>query len=145
VEIATKFNCRSVIEICNLVEPFRNNFISNFDSLTIVTTANFSPPGCGGYTRSGQQFQVSSPIRRVDFDTIQVESSNKDFVATEEPIADFVLSGWDMEEIYRAIRGPRRFSGKICTIELEDFMQEFKCWCDQQILNNPKGFSVFIA
>jgi hypothetical protein len=24
-------------------------------------------------------------------------------------------------------------------------MQEFECWCDQQSLKNPKGFSAFIA
>jgi hypothetical protein len=81
----------------------------------------------------------------VDFETVEEESSQEDLVATEEPIADFVPSGWDMEEIYGATRGPQRFSGKIGTIELDNFMQEFECWCDQQSLKNPKGFSTFIA
>jgi hypothetical protein len=88
---------------------------------------------------------MSSPVRREDFETVEEESSEEDSVATEEPIADFVPSGWDMEEIYGATRGPRRFSGRISTIELEDFMHEFECWCDEQSLKNPKGFSAFIA
>jgi hypothetical protein len=62
----------------------------------------------------------------VDFETVEEESSQEDLVATEEPIADFVPSGWDMEEIYGATRGPQRFSGRIGTIELGDFMQEFE-------------------
>jgi hypothetical protein len=88
---------------------------------------------------------VSSPIWRVNFDTIQEESSNKDFVATKKPIADFFPSGYDMEKIYGATRGPQRFCGRIGTIELEDFMQEFECWCNQQSLKNPKRFLAFIA
>jgi hypothetical protein len=50
-----------------------------------------------------------------------------------------------MDETYGATRGPGRFSGRISTMELEDFTQEFECWCDQQSLKNPDGISAFIA
>jgi hypothetical protein len=81
----------------------------------------------------------------VDFETIEEESGHKDSVALEEADAEFIPSLWDMEETDGATKGPRRFSGRIGTIELEDFMQEFECWCDQQSLKNPRGFSAFIA
>jgi hypothetical protein len=50
-----------------------------------------------------------------------------------------------MDETYGATRGPRWFFGRIGTIEMDDFMQEFECWCNQQSLKNTKGFSAFIA
>ena len=28
------------------------------------------------------------------------------------------------------VRGPRRYSGAVGTIELDDFMEEFDAWCD---------------
>jgi hypothetical protein len=50
-----------------------------------------------------------------------------------------------MDETYEATRRPRRFAGRIGTIKLDDIMQEFECWCNQQSLKNPKGFLAFIA
>ena len=50
-----------------------------------------------------------------------------------------------MDETYGATKGPWRFSGRVGTIELDDFIQDFECWCDQQSLKNPKGFSPFMA
>src|SRR5450759_3406781 len=50
-----------------------------------------------------------------------------------------------MDETYGATRGRRRFSGRVGTIELDDFIQDFECWYDQQSLKSPKGFSPLIA
>jgi hypothetical protein len=98
------------------------SFGLRLESFTSVTTANFSPSDRGGYTRFGQRFQVSSPIRRVDFETIEEESGQKDSVALEEAATEFIPSLWNMEETYKAIRGLRQFSDRIGTIELEDFI-----------------------
>lgn len=41
--------------------------------------------------------------------------------------------------------GPRRYSGAVGTIELDDFMEEFDAWCDAQLLRNPERFTPFLA
>jgi len=43
------------------------------------------------------------------------------------------------------MKGPRRYSGAVGTIELEDFIQEFDSWCDMQMLHNARLFSPFLA
>lgn len=43
------------------------------------------------------------------------------------------------------VRGPRRYSGAVGTIELDDFMEEFDAWCDAQLLRNPERFTPFLA
>ncbi len=43
------------------------------------------------------------------------------------------------------MKGPRRYSSAVGTIELEDFIQEFDSWCDMQMLHNTKLFSPFLA
>ncbi len=52
---------------------------------------------------------------------------------------------WDMDRGFGAMKGPRRYSGAVGTIELEDFIQEFDSWCDMQMLRNVKLFSPFLA
>jgi hypothetical protein len=44
-----------------------------------------------------------------------------------------------------AMKGPRRYSGVVGTIELEEFIQEFDSWCDMQMLRNARLFSPFLA
>jgi hypothetical protein len=106
-----------------------------------VTTANYSPADCGGYTRSGLRYQAELPVRQVNFELLEEGSVVEDPGSTIPVETEFVPSWLDMDETYGATRGPRRFSGRIGTIELEDFMQEFECWCDQQSLKNPKWVS----
>ncbi len=43
------------------------------------------------------------------------------------------------------MKGPRRYSGAVGTIKLEDFIQEFDSWCDMQMLHNARLFSPFLA
>jgi hypothetical protein len=81
----------------------------------------------------------------VDFEQLEEGSKVEDPRSTTSVQTEFVPSWWDMDETYGATRGPRRFSGRVGTIELDDFMQEFECWCDQQSLKSSKGFSAFIA
>ncbi|OAE28330.1 hypothetical protein AXG93_2490s1200 [Marchantia polymorpha subsp. ruderalis] len=47
--------------------------------------------------------------------------------------------------MYGAAKGPRRYSGAVGTIELDDFIQEFDTWCDMQFLRNPTLFTPFFA
>jgi hypothetical protein len=110
-----------------------------------VTTASYSPADCGGYTKSGLRYQAESPVRRVDFELLEEGSIVEDSRSTIPVETEFVPSWWDTDETYGATKGPRRCSGRIGTLELADVMQEFECWCDQQSLKNPEGFSAFIA
>ncbi|BBN08134.1 hypothetical protein Mp_4g09160 [Marchantia polymorpha subsp. ruderalis] len=50
-----------------------------------------------------------------------------------------------MDGMYGAMKGPRRYSGAVGTIELDDFIQEFDTWCDMQFLRNPTLFTPFFA
>ncbi|BBN14385.1 hypothetical protein Mp_6g11220 [Marchantia polymorpha subsp. ruderalis] len=50
-----------------------------------------------------------------------------------------------MDGMYGAMKGPRRYSGAVGTIELDDFIQEFDTWCDMQFLHNPTLFTPFFA
>ncbi|BBN20292.1 hypothetical protein Mp_8g17980 [Marchantia polymorpha subsp. ruderalis] len=50
-----------------------------------------------------------------------------------------------MDGMYGAAKGPRRYSGAVGTIELDDFIQEFDTWCDMQFLRNPTLFTPFFA
>ncbi len=52
---------------------------------------------------------------------------------------------WDVDGGSGAMKGPRRYSGAVGTIELEDFIQEFDSWCDMQMLHNARLFSPFLA
>jgi hypothetical protein len=45
---------------------------------------------------------------------------------------------WDMEDMYGASKGPRRFSKVVNTIKMDDFIREFNTWCDMQQLWNPQ-------
>jgi hypothetical protein len=105
-----------------------------------VTTTNNSPSDCGGYTKSGLRYQAKSPVGRVDFELLEEGSKVEDPGSAIPLQIEFFLSWLDMNETYGATRGPRRFFGKIDTIELDDFMQKIECQCDQQSPKNPKGF-----
>ncbi len=52
---------------------------------------------------------------------------------------------WDMDRGFGAMKGPRRYSGVVGTIESEDFIQHFDSWCDMQMLRKTKLFSPFLA
>jgi hypothetical protein len=50
-----------------------------------------------------------------------------------------------MDRGSRAMKGLRRYSRAVGTIELEDFIQEFDSYCDMQMLHNARLFSPFLA
>jgi hypothetical protein len=127
------------------LDPFDGNYWQEVKTLNGVTTANYNPVDCGRYTKSGLSYQTESLVQRVDFELLEVGSKVEDPRLSIPVQIEFVPSWWNMDETYGATRGPRRFSGRVGTVELEDFMQEFECWCHQQSLKNPNGFSAFIA
>lgn len=47
--------------------------------------------------------------------------------------------------MYGANKGPRRYSGAVGTLDLDDFIQEFDSWCDLQQMRNSKLFTPFMA
>ena len=47
--------------------------------------------------------------------------------------------------MYGVTKGPRRYSGAVGTIDLDDFIQEFDTWCDMQSLRNATLFTPFMA
>ena len=97
-----------------------------------------------GFTRSGVQFRPTTLL------VVSGGDSDSDFdeestvgTPSHPPIVAPLL--WDMEEVYGATKGPRRYSGAVNTIDLDDFIQEFDTWCDMQTLRNAKLFTPFMA
>ncbi len=68
--------------------------------------------------------------------------NNKSSILPSSIIAPLI---WHMDKGFGAMKGPRRYSGAIGTIELKDFIQQFDSWCDMQMLHNVKLFSPFLA
>jgi hypothetical protein len=110
-----------------------------------VIVEQFSGPvedrdlGASGYTRSGLRYRPPS---------FSVEEGEESVVDTEVLVRTSCISAplpWDMDEMYGATKGPRRFSGAMGTIELDDFIQEFDTWCDMQMLRNATMFTPFMA
>ncbi|CAM6085510.1 unnamed protein product [Calypogeia fissa] len=94
------------------------------------------------YTRSGLRFRPESPR----------STSNSEF---EEETESTVLGSTniaapcpyfsDMDDLYGAGRGLRRFSGRVGTIELVDFKVKFFCWCEKEKLKHKADFTPFTA
>lgn len=78
-----------------------------------------------GSTKQGVPFQPPTPL------TWSPEGDSLDFEA-ELPSIMLVPLVWDMEDMYGASKGPRRFSRVVDTIKLDDFIQEFDTWSDMQ-------------
>ncbi len=94
--------------------------------------------GDGGVTRSGLRYRLPSPTSSV-VEEDEVIVDNKSSILISLPLI------WDMDEGSGAMKGPRRYSRAMGTIELEDFIHEFDSWCDMQMLRNAKLFSPFLA
>ena len=98
--------------------------------------------GATGYTRSGLRYRPLLP-------SLSVEESEESVGDTESVVSRVSHISppllWDMDEMYGASKGPRRFSGALGTIELDDFIQEFDTWCDMQMLRNATLFTPFMA
>lgn len=52
---------------------------------------------------------------------------------------------WNIDAMYRGMKGPRHYSSVMNIIELDDFIQEFDTWCDMQFLRNPTLFTTLLA
>ncbi len=97
--------------------------------------------GDGGVTRSGLKYQLPSLTSSV-VEEDEVIMDNKSSILPSSIVAPLI---WDMDGGSRAMKGPRRYSGAVGTIELEDFIQEFDSWCDMQMLHNARLFSPLFA
>jgi len=82
--------------------------------------------GDGGVTRSGLRYRLPSPTSSV-VEEDKVIVNNKSSIL---PSSIATPLNWDMDGGSGAMKGPRRYSGAVGTIELEDFIQEFDSWCD---------------
>ncbi len=111
-----------------------------------VITEQFGGPvgdhdGDGGITCSGLRYRLPSPTSSVDEED-EVIMNNEFSILPSSIVAPLI---WDMDRGSRTMKGPRRYSGAVGTIELEDFIQEFDSWCNMQMLCNAKLFSPFLA
>jgi len=97
--------------------------------------------GDGGVTRSGLSYRLPSSTSLV-IEEDEVIVNNKSSILKSNIVALLI---WDMDGGSRAMKGPRRYSSAVGTIELEDFIQEFDSWCDMQMLHNARLFSPFLA
>ncbi len=97
--------------------------------------------GDGGVTRSGLRYRLPSPTSSV-VEEDEVIVNNESSILPSSIATPLI---WDMDGGSGAMKGPRRYSGVVGTIELEDFIQEFDSWCDMQMLRNARLFSPFLA
>ncbi len=74
--------------------------------------------GDGGVTCSGLRYQLPSPTSSA-IEEDEVIVNNKSSILPFSIIAPLI---WDMDGGSRAMKGPRRYSGALGTIELEDFI-----------------------
>ncbi len=74
--------------------------------------------GDGGVTHSGLRYQLPSPTSSV-IEEDEVIMDNKFSILLSSIMAPLI---WDMDKGSRAMKGPRRYSGAMGTIEFEDFI-----------------------
>ncbi len=74
--------------------------------------------GDGGVTRSGLRYQLPSPTSLV-VEEDEVIVNNKSSILLSNIATPLI---WDMDGGFGAMKGPRRYSGAVGTIELEDFI-----------------------
>jgi len=74
--------------------------------------------GDGGVTHSGLRYQLPSPTSSV-IEEDEVIMDNKFSILLSSIMAPLI---WDMDRGSRAMKGPRRYSGAMGTIEFEDFI-----------------------
>ncbi len=82
--------------------------------------------GDGGVTCSGLRYRLPSPTSSV-VEEDEVIVNKKSSILQSSITAPLIL---DMDGVFGAMKGPRRYLGAVGTIELEDFIQEFDSWCD---------------
>ena len=97
----------------------------------------------GGFTRSGLRYRLPSPAPTGDDEDELVVDNLPSVVPSS--VAGPLIWDADMDGGYGVVKGPRRYSGAVGTIELEDFIQEFDTWCDMQMLRNAALFTPFLA
>ncbi len=97
--------------------------------------------GDDGVTGSGLRYRLLSPTSSV-VEEDEVIVNNKFSILRSSIAAPLI---WDMDRGSRAMKGLRRYSRAVGTIELEDFIQEFDSCCDMQMLHNARLFSPFLA
>ncbi len=111
-----------------------------------VITKQFGGPmghhgGDDGVTCSGLRYQLPSPTSLV-VEEDEVIVDNKSSILPSNIMVPLI---WNMDGGSGTMKGPRRYSGVVGAIELEDFIREFDFWCDMQMLCNAKLFSPFLA
>jgi hypothetical protein len=74
--------------------------------------------GNGGVTRIGLRYQLPSPTTLV-VEEDEVIVDNKSSILLSSITAPLI---WDMDKGFRTMKGPRRYSSAVGTIELEDFI-----------------------
>jgi hypothetical protein len=72
----------------------------------------------GGATHSGLRYQLPSPTSSV-VEEDEVIMNNKFSILSSNIVAPLI---WDMDGGFGAMTGPRRYSGAVGTIKLEDFI-----------------------
>ncbi|OAE21617.1 hypothetical protein AXG93_939s1250 [Marchantia polymorpha subsp. ruderalis] len=77
----------------------------------------------GGFTRSGLRYRLPSPISPVVAEEYQSVVDTESSVVQSSSVPTPLI--WDMDGMYGAVKGPRRYSNAVGTIELDDFIQEF--------------------
>jgi hypothetical protein len=77
--------------------------------------------GDGGVTHSGLRYRLLSPTSSV-VEEDEVIVDNKSSILSSSITAPLIC---DMDGSSKAMKGPRRYSGVVGTIELEDFIHEF--------------------
>ena len=93
----------------------------------------------GGSTQSGLRYRLPSPLSIFAEEDKSVVDIVTHVVAVPSFVADPLI--WEMDG---AVKGPRRYSGAMGTIELDDFISEFDTWCDMMVLCSTK-FTPFLA
>lgn len=88
------------------------------------------------------RYWLPSPISPVVAEEDQSVADTESSVVISSGVPTPLI--WDMDGMYGAVKGPRRYSGAVGTIEL-DFIHEFDTWCDMQFLRNPTLFTPFFA
>ncbi|OAE21594.1 hypothetical protein AXG93_939s1000 [Marchantia polymorpha subsp. ruderalis] len=97
----------------------------------------------GGFTRSGLRYRLPSPISPVVAEEDQSVADTESSVVISSSVPTPLI--WDMDGMYRAVKGPRRYSDAVGIIELDDFIHEFDTLCYMQFLHNPMLFTPFFA
>ncbi|OAE34014.1 hypothetical protein AXG93_3891s1270 [Marchantia polymorpha subsp. ruderalis] len=86
----------------------------DLNSIQLVVTELFGGPveDCGGFTRSGLRYRLALPISSVVAEEQGVANTGSSVVILSSVPNSLI---WDMDGMYGAIKGPRRYYGGVST------------------------------